>query len=649
MTTLQDLLNQAVDHHRAGRYDAAKSLYAAIVAHEPRLADPTRLLALLLRQSEPVRAAALARRATALEPDMPWMLSDLGLVLKDTGDGDGALRALTRAAHLAPLPLPALMALGHLHSAAARPQEAEDAFRAVLAIQPDHHEATLMLGMLAEDASRPDAAIAWFHHTLIRHPALPEAVFNLATVHHTEGRAGIASTLYCRLLRLRPGHHRARVALGRLALSLGNPAEAETIFRAALAGRTASRTASRTEGDGEDDKTWGEAARGLDRAIRYRAAATCGTAAASGDGRIGLVVRGPFRDTSGYAHLVRRFVRGLTARQVAIDLIDLNVDFVPLMDTRVRDPALERFDRPIRARSALTFAIPSIVEPIPGLTPVNFSMFEAMSVPPAWVRYASALPWIIVPTESSRQAWMSAGFPEDRLQLCPLGVDPAQTGIVPAACVDDLGRRLSDYRVRVLNISDMVDRKNLDGLLRTWFRVTGPGDDAALLLKLGKGLAEDDRRAWPFIKAVAQSVGKRLEQAAPLFLVQGVLSDGEMATLYAACTHYLSLSHGEGWDLPMTQAGAAGLTLIAPDHSAYATYLHAGVAHMIPSRPAPATPPYRGLTWWTPDEDVAAAVLAEVVAGRMPPRSARTHLLDRFGWGAACDRLLAVLRAVDGL
>ena len=43
----------------------------------------------------------------------------------------------------------------------------------------------------------------------------------------------------------------------------------------------------------------------------------------------------------------------------------------------------------------------------------------------------------------------------------------------------------------------------------------------------------------------------------------------DMTGLMRAATHYWSMSHGEGWDLPLSKAGAMGLSLIAPRHSAY--------------------------------------------------------------------------------
>lgn len=629
-----DALRHAVALHRQGRTQEAAGLYAELLRRRRDCGDAARLLALLVRHEDPARAVALVRQAAALEPDTPWVLSDLGLVLKDAGREVEAVQVLLRAARLAPLPIPAQLALAGLYHAGGQPEPALAAAAGVLAQAPDHPDARLLASRIAQDRGDDDAAAGWLRSVLACDPARLDGVFNLAIVHHGQGLTALAERHYRRAGHLAPRHPRPLLSLAQLWMQDGRLDAATAALETVTAGFP----------DHEE-------ARGrLERCRRYRAAAAHAVApGGTGDETAkGLVVRGAFRDTSGYAHMVRCFVRGLTERALAVDLIDLSVDFVPAMADAHRDPRLERLDRPAPARGMVTFAVPPVVERAPGLAPVNFSMFEAHPAPASWVRHADRLACIIVPTESSRQAWLAAGLPADRLRLCPLGVAPA--GAAPVVCVDArTGRRLADFRVRMLNVSDMIDRKNLPGVLRVWFQATHPDDDAVLVLKMGKGAADIDSRAEAFIDHIARSVGKRRDQAGPVFVLQGALSDQQMAGVFAACTHYISLSHGEGWDLPMTQAGAAGLTLIAPRHSAYETYLDDSVAHMVPSVPAPAGPPYAGLDWWDPDEDAAAGIVRAVITGCAPVKSARARLLRDFGWPAATDRLIAILQEVGAL
>src|SRR5262249_2283143 len=118
---------------------------------------------------------------------------------------------------------------------------------------------------------------------------------------------------------------------------------------------------------------------------------------------------------------------------------------------------------------------------------------------------------------------------------------------------------------------------------------------------------------------------------------------------------YISLSHGEGWDLPMMEAAVCGLALVAPAHSAYLSYLREEEAHLIPAPLGPArfdgklTPEdallFHGVQWWHPDEDAAADVIRRIVAGSGPPkRSPRERIVTDYSWEKAAAALLAALR-----
>ena len=84
----------------------------------------------------------------------------------------------------------------------------------------------------------------------------------------------------------------------------------------------------------------------------------------------------------------------------------------------------------------------------------------------------------------------------------------------------------------------------------------------------------------------------------------------------------------------MTEAGAAGLMLIAPDHTGYREYLDPTVATMIPS-PLVAVPPaaggvFAGMRWWEPDHEALFVALRTAVAGGTMPRGAQARILGEF-------------------
>lgn len=370
-----------------------------------------------------------------------------------------------------------------------------------------------------------------------------------------------------------------------------------------------------------------------------------------------LRVRGPYRGASGYEHHVRELVRALHRQGTAIELEDLP-DWGPVdLPSQQRDPWFDTLQRPTEARVALHFAMPAQVRPYPGMRNVNFTMFEATPAPPHWVAHNRNHDLLILPTESSRQAWIAGGMPAERIRLCPLGVDSALYGrpITPAPLPLMLpgGEPLAARRVRFLNISEPGPRKNLVGLLRAWLRATSQPrrDDAALVVKLRCSLPGLCEAVFEGLGQTLGELGLRLRDAAPIHFLFDVYGDAEIPRLYAAATHYVSLSFGEGWDLPMMEAAASGLQLIAPWHSAYTAYLDPSVAQLIPSREIPAVFPgesgealFGGTRWWQPDEEAAIAAIRAAIDGAWRPRaSARKRVLGEFTWDRAAQRLGEIL------
>jgi len=367
-----------------------------------------------------------------------------------------------------------------------------------------------------------------------------------------------------------------------------------------------------------------------------------------------LLVRGPFRGVSGYDHHVRELVRALHRLGVAIELRDLpgwGPDKLPIA---ARDPWFERLDLPVRARVALHFCMPHQLRPYPGLRNVNYTMFEATHIPARWAVLAPGCDLVVVPTESSWRAWVESGVPADRVRISPLGVDTALFAArhSPLSLRDSQGNALGRYSARFLNVSALSERKNLISLLLSWIRATTPADSAALLIKVRAPHPSLLARLHAEVAELATQLGTGLEGAAPVLFLHEVLSDAEMPRLYASATHYISASHGEGWDQPMMEAAASGLSLIAPDHSAYRAYLSPSLARLIPSREVPcdvdasssAHALFGGLRWWQPDEDaMVQAIRAAIADPSAYAGAARVPILTRWSWDSAAERLRAVL------
>lgn len=572
-------------------------------------------------------ADGVLKRAVTLEPGRTELVNLCGVVAVNLGRLADGCRWLRRAvAGLPDFPDARGNLAVTLHMAGDE-WEAARQFRALLALRPDHPLGVSRLGELCNAGGDLDAAVRLLRRAAWLDPHGRLERVNLASALTGAGRLDAADAALRRARALDPGDAGAWAQAGGVCLMLGRTAAAHTAFLRAL----------------RVDPASGDAARGVERCARYRRAAA---AAWRPETPAGVLVRGPYSGVSGYSHMINRFVDTIAAAGRPIEVIGLFGD---------EDWGRPALGGPVRAGAIVNMLIPAAVEPVPGLAAVNFSMFEGTRIPPAWRRFNDRHDLVIVPTEASRLAWVEGGFPADRVRVCPLGVD-AQPPSGPTMPMEALGGRpIAAYRHRLLNVSDFIPRKNVDGLLRVWLRSTRANDDAVLILKLGKGSPRTRAELDALVRRTERAVGRRFAEAAPIAVIDRTLSEEAMESLFRAATHYISLSHGEGWDLPMSKAGALGLQLIAPRHSAYVDYLDDRVARMIPATVGPARRPYSdrpwapffGLDWWEPDEDAAAEIVGRVVRGEDDRRlDARTHLLDRFTWSHAAARLLHILGSV---
>jgi glycosyltransferase involved in cell wall biosynthesis len=367
-----------------------------------------------------------------------------------------------------------------------------------------------------------------------------------------------------------------------------------------------------------------------------------------------LAVRGSFRGVTGHDRHTREFVRHLVRLGLEIQLTDLPQWHPVKLPSTAQDPWFDQLRRPVDAAAVLHFCMPHQVETDGSRLTVNYTMFEACPVPAAWIEAGRAHDLVIVPTESSRQAWLAVGLPETRIRICPLGVDMDRfrPGGRPLELKGPGGRPVADYRVRVLNVSDPIPRKNLLGLVRTWITATSAADDAILIVKLSPSTRPAAAALLGQLAIMQQALGRRLDQAAPVLFTDRLLTEAEMPQLYASASHYWSMSHGEGWDLPMAEAAAAGLRLIAPRHSAYLHYLDDSVAQLIPACRVPADASgdpwtaalFDGAQWWSPDEEAAGQALQNAIAGRdQPAASIRDRVATTLTWPQAAAQLTGIL------
>jgi predicted O-linked N-acetylglucosamine transferase (SPINDLY family) len=113
-------------------------------------------------------------------------------------------------------------------------RQAEQLYRQILQAEPHNADALHLLGVIAQQVGRNDAAIDFMTRALQFNPRLAEAHHNLGVVLKQQGRLAEAEASYRQALRLKPDYADAHNHLGNTLKQQGRLAEAEASYRQAL-------------------------------------------------------------------------------------------------------------------------------------------------------------------------------------------------------------------------------------------------------------------------------------------------------------------------------------------------------------------------------------------------------------------------------
>jgi glycosyltransferase involved in cell wall biosynthesis len=194
-------------------------------------------------------------------------------------------------------------------------------------------------------------------------------------------------------------------------------------------------------------------------------------------------------------------------------------------------------------------------------------MMETQTVHPDFVRRLNGRYhecW--VPTSWNREVLRSSGL-NIPCYIAPLGVDPdvykpGPHRRLPAAellTTSRAGLLESPEGLLFITTYQPTFRKGINTLLDAFERAFSEDPQAALVLAT-------TLYAPSSIEGTLRERGLKSR----VYLLRGKFSEGGLADIYRSCDAYVSASLGEGWNLPLCEAAACGLPVIAGRHSAHA-------------------------------------------------------------------------------
>jgi tetratricopeptide (TPR) repeat protein len=210
----RDLLEQALVHHRAGRFGQAEALYQQVLDRNPRHAEALHLLGLLTYQRGKLgEASGWLARAVAEDASQAAYFYNYGVVLQRLGRVGEAGQAYEQALRLNPQHVEAHSNLGNLLREQGRLDEAVAAYRRALALNPNYVDGYNNLGVALEELGRYAEAMSSYEQALRLNPAHAEAHSNLGNTLKELGRLDEAISRFQHALTLKPDYAKAHYNL----------------------------------------------------------------------------------------------------------------------------------------------------------------------------------------------------------------------------------------------------------------------------------------------------------------------------------------------------------------------------------------------------------------------------------------------------
>jgi tetratricopeptide (TPR) repeat protein len=213
--TLQQAMDIAISHHRAGRFREAEGIYRQVLDNYRDFAPAMHMLGVTLFQGgKRQEGLALVRRAVQVSPNYSEAYANLGHLLRESGQIEEAVVCCKRAIQLNPKLPEAYINLGSALYSQGKFEEAANCHRQAIVLRPDFADAHTNLGNALFALGQHEESVAAHRRAVICRPGFAEGYNNLAAGLHTMGRVDEAIENYYAALRIRPDYPEALSNLG---------------------------------------------------------------------------------------------------------------------------------------------------------------------------------------------------------------------------------------------------------------------------------------------------------------------------------------------------------------------------------------------------------------------------------------------------
>jgi len=216
---------------------------------------------------------------------------------------------------------------------------------------------------------------------------------------------------------------------------------------------------------------------------------------------------------------------------------------------------------------------------------------EADRVNPEWINCVNKMSLVIVPSEYSKKAFSNTGPTTTEICVIPESYfDELEniSSIEPLGLNPETKFNFLIFGQFTSNVAE-EDRKNLGYTLKWLCEEFQNDSDVGIILKtnLGRNSEIDKQFANNMLVKLLDQVSVKANPK--IYLLHGEMSNLDIAKLYKepSIKGFVTLTHGEGFGLPILESAVAKIPIIASNYSAHTEYLKLGKFIPIETKSSP--------------------------------------------------------------
>jgi len=314
--------------------------------------------------------------------------------------------------------------------------------------------------------------------------------------------------------------------------------------------------------------------------------------------KINVLLRGPFLTTSGYGVHARQIAQWMFNKQEKNSNIDISFDLLPwgitswLTNTNALNGLVGRIVQNAKRiesdyNLSIQVQLPNEWNPFAAAYNIGVTAgVETDVVNPDWVDCVNRMDLVIVPSEFTKQGFVNSAKKFDKVIKTEIKVVPESfPNEVFETYSDTLPIELeTDFNFlifgQITGNSPDNDRKNFGYTMKAFYEAFKENENVGIVIKTNSGRNTDlDRLQCMAMFSQIQSQLKYAGSKGPkVYVLHGEMSNEEVTKLYRhpKIKALLSLTRGEGFGLPILEAAANNLPVIATNWSAHTEFLNKG-------------------------------------------------------------------------